>query len=108
MIIIELKIDIHDFHYISLCHTCNIITSFFFKAFTKKKKKKKKNNDSRIGCSTSINFEKKKQKNKLPERKRNRMAHQLHEYKGYDNITYNTYDNCNNYIGIRTVTQYLF
>ena len=36
------------------------------------------------------------------------MAHQLHEYKGHDNITYNTYDNCNNYIGIRTVTQYLF
>ena len=33
------------------------------------------------------------------------MAHQLHEYKGHDNITYNTYDNCNNYIGIRTVTQ---
>ena len=44
---------------------------------------------------------------KIPEIKRNRMAHQLHEYKGYDNITYNTYDNCNNYIGIRTVTQYL-
>ena len=58
MIIIKLQIDIHDFHYISLCHTCNIITSFFFKAFTKKKQNKK-NNDSRIGCSTSINFEKK-------------------------------------------------
>ena len=42
MIIIKLQIDIHDFHYISLCHTCNIITSFFFKAFTKKKKKKKR------------------------------------------------------------------
>ena len=47
-------------------------------------------------------------KKKRPERKRNRMAPELHEYKGYDNITYNTYDNCNNYIGIRTVTQYLF
>ena len=36
------------------------------------------------------------------------MAHQLHDYKGHDNITYNTYENCNNYIGIRTVTQYMF
>ena len=36
------------------------------------------------------------------------MAHQLHDCKGHDNITYNTYDNCNNYIGIHTVTQYLF
>ena len=41
MIIIKLQIDIHDFHYISLCHTCNFITSFFFKAFTKKKNKEK-------------------------------------------------------------------
>ena len=47
-------------------------------------------------------------KKKLLEKKRNRMAHQLHEYNGHNNITYNTYDNCNNYIGIRTVTQYLF
>ena len=42
MIIIKLQIDIHDFHYISLCHTCNIITSFFFKSFTQKKNKKKR------------------------------------------------------------------
>ena len=53
IIIIILQIDIHDCNYISVCHTCNIITSFFLKATTKK------NNDYRIGCSTSINFEKK-------------------------------------------------
>ena len=41
-------------------------------------------------------------------KKRNGMAHQLHDYKGHNNTTYNTYDNCNNYIGIRTVTQPLF
>ena len=100
MIIIKLQIDIHDFHYISLCHTCNIITSFFFKAFTKKKKQKK-----RIMIPELVALRVLILKKKIPERKRNRMAHQLHEYKGYDNITYNTYDNCNNYIGIRTVTQ---
>ena len=52
----------------------------------------------------NINFEKKKDLKK----KRNGMAHRLQDYKGHDNITYNTYDNCNNYMGIRTVTQYLF
>ena len=100
MIIIKLQIDIHDFHYISLCHTCNIITSL---SFHKKKKKKKRIMIPELFALRVLILKK-----KLPERKRNRMAHQLHEYKGYDNITYNTYDNCNNYIGIRTVTQYLF
>ena len=30
------------------------------------------------------------------------------EHKRRDNITYNTYNNCNNYIGIHTVIEYFY